>query len=226
MKLKFVSRIDQGKVRTNQQDCILEVNLLDTPRKSEVFALADGMGGLARGEVASKEATQQVKAIFGKRCEEKTIRKLISKSVRTANQAVYQINKKGVRGEEMGTTLTCVEFFSTHLEYAHVGDSRLYRLRKKKLLQLTTDHALDRHTLTQAVGLEKTLKIDSRRLVLKKDDLYLLCSDGLYGMLDRSKLESLLIEDQSLESKADFLLTAALEAGGKDNISFFMIQVE
>ena len=226
-----------GLVRQSNQD--------NFAFREGTFVLADGMGGHQGGEVASFEATSTI-------LESGKINSVADmvKSVSKANQAILKRAKKEDNLSGMGTTV-CVlsEIVGTtgkkRIVIANVGDSRIYRLGKSELTQITQDHSLvgdlvrtgeltqeeaarhpQRNILTRALGIEQDLVIDTWELNPVAGDKYLLCSDGLFNEIDDEKIAQILMEDTELEKIAQNLIDHALEAGGHDNITALVLCVE
>tara|TARA_Y100001970_G_scaffold271547_1_gene367125 strand:+ start:3027 stop:4172 length:1146 start_codon:yes stop_codon:yes gene_type:complete len=226
-----------GLVRQSNQD--------NFAFREGTFVLADGMGGHQGGEVASLEATSTI-------LESGKINSVADmvKSVSKANQAILKRAKKEDNLSGMGTTV-CVlsEIVGTtgkkRIGIANVGDSRIYRLGKSELTQITQDHSLvgdlvrtgeltqeeaarhpQRNILTRALGIEQDLVIDTWELNPVAGDKYLLCSDGLFNEIDDEKIAQILMEDAELEKIAQNLIDHALEAGGHDNITALVLCVE
>lgn len=226
-----------GLVRQSNQD--------NFALREGTFVLADGMGGHQGGEVASFEATSTI-------LESGKINSVADmvKSVSKANQAILKRAKKEDNLSGMGTTV-CVlsEIVGTtgkkRIGIANVGDSRIYRLGKSELTQITQDHSLvgdlvrtgeltqeeaarhpQRNILTRALGIEQDLVIDTWELNPVAGDKYLLCSDGLFNEVDDEKIAQILMEDAELEKIAQNLIDHALEAGGHDNITALVLCVE
>lgn len=141
----------------------------------------------------------------------------------------------------MGTTLVATFFFEDSVFIASVGDSRIYRLRQKRIKLLTQDHSvkndyppsaafflshLSPHMMTRAIGVEESVLIDLQSDSFEIGDLYLLCSDGLSNMVDEASLEQLLLSSSSLEEKVDILIKVALDRGGLDNVTVVLAQIE
>ena len=226
-----------GLVRQSNQD--------NFALREGTFVLADGMGGHQGGEVASFEATSTI-------LESGKINSVADmvKSVSKANQAILKRAKKEDNLSGMGTTV-CVlsEIVGTtgkkRIGIANVGDSRIYRLGKSELTQITQDHSLvgdlvrtgeltqeeaarhpQRNILTRALGIEQDLVIDTWELNPVAGDKYLLCSDGLFNEIDDEKIAQILMEDAELEKIAQNLIDHALEAGGHDNITVAIAMFE
>jgi protein phosphatase len=245
MCIEIVARTDTGRVRTHNEDSI------SGDESIGLAVLADGMGGCQAGEVASKIA---VHTIMEKLCQPlKTISRyatkryhtvLLEQAVLKANQAIHHKAKQEHNYQGMGTTVVAVLFHNDFISVAHVGDSRLYRLRGNNFCQLTNDHSLlqelidggfytpeqaqnspNKHILTQALGLEQLVTIETQEYKILEQDIYMLCSDGLSDMLEQSDIYNILInKNNSLEQAAHSLINAANEKGGKDNISLILVR--
>jgi PPM family protein phosphatase len=162
-----------------------------------------------------------------------------------ANTAIYEAARKDPRHRGMGTTLVMAAFRDSQLTIANVGDSRMYRLREARLEQLTVDHtliqdlvdhgfynreeargALNKNLVTRALGIEPSVAVDVREGLALPGDLYLLCSDGLNDMIDDEAIRLALCEHgHDLELASTSLIGAALNAGGKDNVSVVVVRV-
>ena len=224
---------DVGKVRAANQDALVADEGL------MLFGVADGMGGHNGGETASAGARDGlIAALQGKEA-----------SLDALRGAVEQVNADLFRqqaGDEslsgMGTTLSVI-WMSGHFVYlGHVGDSRIYRFREGKLEQMTDDHSLvgelvragyltpeqaenhpNKNVILRAVGTEEGIDVDLAVEERKPGDLWMICSDGLHGMVSDSKMEAILSVNTP-ESAAKLLMDAALAAGGRDNISVVLVQ--
>ncbi len=165
----------------------------------------------------------------------------LGEAVERTNQSVYTLAKSKPELDGMGTTLVLALFHEDRIFYAHVGDSRLYLLRNDRLMQLTRDHSLiqevldhgifpnrgeakeagvGENVLTRSLGFTVEINVDVNEAAVCRDDLFLFCSDGLTGPLKESQIQQLMSrEELSLESRAKVLVQAAMDAGGRDNIS-------
>ena len=235
---------DTGCRRENNEDAA--VSLL----QCGVFAVADGMGGAAAGEVASQctvEAihtafTQSPDAPFALTAESSAW--LLTRAVNDASRAIkaYAADH-GFAGS--GTTVVVLVFdraTPTRACVLHAGDSRAYRFRDGLLSQLTADHSLAaaagvtveeslpmrfRGVITRAVGLAPDVELERTSLAVRPNDLYLLCTDGLSKMVSDPQLAALLVRegDRPLEELAQTLIDHALQAGGEDNVSVLLVRV-
>ncbi len=204
--------------------------------------LADGMGGHQAGEVASAIAIE----VIGGRlqaAEHTGPAALLEAAVVSANRVIHQQASAQSRLHAMGTTVVAVGLQENCLCCAHVGDSRLYRLRGEELVQLTRDHSLvqelldegmidaeqartseQKNVITRALGLEQEVEVELSVDVTQCNDSYLLCSDGLSDRLRDEEIAPLLAGD-ALPEVVQGLVAAANERGGEDNISVIVIRV-
>jgi PPM family protein phosphatase len=237
--IEFFSVTDTGRARSNNEDSIA----VDTP--SALAVLADGMGGYNGGEVASGMATAFIQTELGrwlidvgKVATDPEVRRAMDICVDNANRAIFNAANANPQYAGMGTTLVVAVFRGTRVLIGHVGDSRAYRLRGGRLVQMTRDHSLlqeqidaglitpeqasfsgNKNLVTRAVGVEDTVLLEIHQHEVHPGDLYLLCSDGLSDMLDDETLSQLLQGYDSLQAIGTALVAAANEAGGKDNIA-------
>jgi serine/threonine protein phosphatase PrpC len=231
MGISAVALSDIGRVRGRNEDSFL----LDTD--ASLYAVADGMGGHAAGDVASQTA---IAAFHGSFLE--THSTLIA--MKSANRAVLERSAAEPNLLGMGTTLTGVHFFGTTVFVAHVGDSRLYLLRAEHLRQLTRDHTVAQERieqgaltkvgamghpmssmLTRALGLRPELDIDVFQHDVLAGDRFLICSDGLTGMITDNDLCAMLLQDKNMDAIAAELVEAANLRGGTDNITVVLMEV-
>ncbi|MDR2539485.1 MAG: protein phosphatase 2C domain-containing protein [Chlamydiales bacterium] len=231
---------DIGLLRTNNEDAWKEI-----PEK-HFYALADGMGGHNAGEVASYTAIESVCSSIQELPSVESIQDLLKhmkKAVFQANKTVLQKAKQAKEYKGMGTTLCCFMLFNDYLVYAHVGDSRLYRIRTR-IEQLTKDHKirhvqwgrpsdrskptrplLFRNVITRAIGTHVEVEPDIGSDSVQPGDLYLLCSDGLSNLVNNEAMHSILKLPCSLEIKGNQLLQKALKNGGHDNITLLLVNI-
>lgn len=248
--LEMATSSHPGQVRSNNEDSVL------ANPKLGLAVLADGMGGYNAGEVASSMAT----AVLGSELENAFAQQppaaiaangqtwgqtaLVDVIART-NSAIYRAAHANAKYAGMGTTLVATLFFDNRLLVAHVGDSRLYRLRSGALTQVTRDHSLlqeqidsgmitpeqarfsqNRNLVTRAMGVEDTVEIDVAAHEVLPGDLYLLCSDGLSDMVEDGEIElTLATLAANLPLCATQLIEAANDHGGRDNVSVILIKI-
>ena len=225
-------RTDVGKVRANNQDApIVSENL-------RLYGVADGMGGHKGGEAASTSARDDL------------LRELEGKtpSVATLSGAIEEVNRQIYHQQEhddaltgMGTTLSVLWMSDNFVYIGHVGDSRVYLLRDGEFKQMTLDHSLVeqlvregvltegeaqnhpmRNTITRAIGTDESVEVDVVVEERRKGDLWLACSDGLHGLVDDRQMRDAL-RQYAPEKAADVLLKAALDAGGRDNVTLVIV---
>jgi len=245
-------RTHPGKVRTLNEDSLLSIELSSihqgtiTPRG--LFAIADGMGGHASGDLASGLV---IKTIAQKAaCEIVALKDLttenhsdwIKQTVQAANQAVYDARQNA--GNDMGTTLALGLLMGTQAYLTHLGDSRIYLVNKGAIKQLTTDHSLVQHMVAigqissdearyhpqrnviyRSLGEKPVVEVECFSQQLFLHDRLLLCSDGLTNLLDDQLLQKTILDASSPQEACDLLIEAANLAGGEDNISAIVIEI-
>lgn len=222
-----------GKVRKNNEDALIFI-------EPETFAVADGMGGQAAGEIASKILIDTAKNFLPTVPEphnEDILKKVIMKS----NAAILREAANNPNYKGMGTTATILHIYKSRAYYAHVGDSRIYRLKNNILEQITQDHSYVenlvlkgeitaaearvhpmKNLLTQAVGAVPEVEVDTASFSVNIGDIFLLCTDGLTNMVDDKKITEILL---SSGNPAENLIQAALDNGGADNVSVIVVFV-
>ena len=210
-----------------------------------LFAVADGMGGAQAGEIASGLAAAVLNeaGLDGDRDERGEER--VARLIKEANRRVFQRSSEDEATSGMGTTMTVALVDGSTIAFGHVGDSRAYRVRDRKLEQLTDDHSLvgelvrsgrlspeeaeshpQRSVITRALGTEPDVDVDTFTIDAQPDDVYLICSDGLTDMVSPREIRSLLVErTNDLDGAARALVNAANEGGGEDNITVVLFQI-
>lgn len=225
-------RTDVGKVRANNQDAPI------VSEKLRLYGVADGMGGHKGGEVASTSARDDL------------LRELEGKtpSVAALSGAIEEVKRQIYHQQEhddaltgMGTTLSVLWMSDNFVYIGHVGDSRVYLLRDGEFKQMTLDHSLVeqlvregvlteeeaqnhpmRNIITRAIGTDESVEVDVVVEERRKGDLWLACSDGLHGLVDDRQMRDAL-RQYAPEKAADVLLKAALDAGGRDNVTLVIV---
>ena len=249
--LEIVLRTDTGRVREHNEDAVFA-----NPHLGFVV-LADGMGGYNAGEVASSMATtrlaSELESALAARAPHATdgpggeafAGQCLRDAVADANAAIFQAAQDEAGYAGMGTTLVAALFFDDRVAVAHVGDSRLYRLRDGTLSLLTHDHSLlqeqidsgllsaeearhslNRNLVTRALGVDPLVEVDLAEHLVLPDDLYLLCSDGLNDMVPDEEI-ALALQTLSghLDLAATQLVEMANDQGGRDNVSVILVKV-
>jgi len=219
--------------------------------------LADGMGGYKAGEVASGITVRTVMSLLKDALDREDLSMhdqesglsrpgiLLRDAIQRANKIINQTAQTQANCEGMGTTVVAGLFFDDKLTVAHVGDSRLYRMRGAKLEQVTQDHSLLRELVargfytpeeaqrataknyvTRALGVEQTVEVEITEVPVQKDDLYLLCSDGLSDMVEDDDIElTISTFGANLDALAKQLVLLSNDNGGRDNISIVLVRV-
>ncbi len=237
MKLGFTGKSDPGLVRSVNQDSYH----IDDPQ-GRFFIVADGMGGHAGGQEASAIAIDTIQSYLEQHWHESiSTDTLLTNAIEVANQNILQDQSKHPERADMGTTLVLLVFREEQTWVAHIGDSRLYRLRASHLEQLTEDHtwvakaikAGDltkeeakmhpwRHVLSQCLGRRDICQIDLEPIEVSPGDRFLLCSDGLTEEVPDELISKLLTH--TLGEAAEMLVDEAKKAGGSDNITVVLIE--
>jgi serine/threonine protein phosphatase PrpC len=228
------SKTDVGRQRHTNED-----NLYDQP---PLFAVADGMGGAQAGEVASEMAISEFVA---ERDAEAPAEQQLEQIALAANRKIWDLAQSDSRHAGMGTTLTAAMVDGQQVAVGHVGDSRLYLYRDGQIERMTRDHSLveefvrqgkltpeqaekhpQRSVITRALGPENSVEVDTFRIPARDGDVYLLCSDGLSGMVSDDDMRAILSEDRPLDATAARLVDAANDNGGRDNITAVLFRLE
>ena len=226
------SRSDIGCVREQNEDALIS--------QQPLYAVADGMGGHAAGEVASELAVD----ILADNASSIRDADSLIKTARTINRSIIEATKTGMGRPGMGTTLTAAILDGTRLLIAQVGDSRAYLLHTNSLQQLTKDHSYvaellagghitadeavahpKRSVITRALGSDPKTEADIYELEATVGDRLLLCTDGLYGMVSEADITAILNSVDDPQNACDELVSAARAKGGLDNISVIVVDI-
>ncbi len=241
LRLTFAGETHVGKIREGNEDRFALLDYLG------LFLVADGMGGCPAGEVAATLAIETVRAFFEdpELTTPDSADSLLSCLVDAVQQANGRILTEAARHgphRGMGTTFAGVVVHGTDLCIAHAGDSRVYRFRDRQLDLLTEDHTLlneclwrgmpvdqaeampNRHALTRALGVHRTVEVSARLSHAKPGDVLLLCTDGISKVLDRAVIAALLAEAGELAETARRFIERANDAGGPDNATAVLLQ--
>ena len=240
--MKVFSATDVGKIRQVNQDYIF-TSAASVGNLPNLFVVADGMGGHAAGDFASRYGvTSLVERI--EKDENFNPVKIIRNGVNAANAAILEAAMRDPEMAGMGTTMVVACVSGEYLYVANVGDSRLYLYGNGGLVQITQDHSLiaemvrlgemeledaehhpDKNIITRAVGTEEHVQIDFFDQKIEKGQAFLMCSDGLSNMVEHDDIYRILTETLTDKEKdpAQILVDAANEAGGKDNIGVIVV---
>ncbi len=250
-KIRSVGVSDVGRVREHNEDTIgIDADI-------GLFVLADGMGGYNAGEVASGIAVKTIMSLVKEAIERQDMATADTESglarpslvlrdaILRANKIIYQTAKTQPQCEGMGTTVVACLFFDNKVAIAHVGDSRMYRLRTNRFEQLTMDHSLlqelvdrgfysqaeaqratNKNYVTRALGVEPVVEVEVHEEPAQKSDVYVLCSDGLSDMVEDEDIHlTISTFSASLETVAKQLVQLSNDNGGRDNISIILAEV-
>lgn len=241
MKRHFVGLTDTGVVRTANQD-----NYFVDEKFGRFFIVADGMGGHAGGQEASRIATEIIHNYLEQNWDSPISSEvLLKEAVEKANQGILEDQKNHPERRDMGTTVVVLIFRNGQPFCAHVGDSRLYLLRSSELKQITDDHTwvgmaqkkgeIDaeqakfhpwRHVLSQCLGREDLQQIEIQELEVQPGDRLLICSDGLTEEVSDDQIQDALTNLKTCDATAQELINTAKIAGGSDNITVVIVEQE
>lgn len=235
--MKIIGRTDPGRVRENNEDCWQHDSAMG------LAVLADGMGGLNAGEVASSQAVAAIMQHL--RSATSIDPDSVRAAIAAANRHVFDLSQRDATLGSMGTTVVVwAQLTADRFVLGHVGDSRAFRINHAGLEPLTRDHSLvqtmldrgyitadeartapNRNVITRAIGLESTVKADVAEFDRAVDDVFLLCSDGLSDMVEFEALSELCrgVTAESMTELAGRLVQAANDAGGIDNITVVLL---
>jgi PPM family protein phosphatase len=250
-KIRCIQLTDTGRIREHNEDAI------GTNLDTGLLVLADGMGGYNAGEVASGIAVKTLLDLVAEACdredrngqdsETQLMRQsiVLRDAVVRANKIIHQTAKSQPQCEGMGTTVAACLFYDNRVSIAHVGDSRVYRLRGGRFQQITMDHSLlqelvargfyspeeaarstNKNYVTRALGVEPAVNVEIQEFDVVPDDVYLLCSDGLPDMVEDEDIHlTISTFSANLETVGQQLIQLANDHGGKDNCSVILAQV-
>lgn len=238
-----------GKVRKNNEDyCGGEI--IDTNLGSiGIFALADGMGGHKKGEVASKLAVENIISFLKENLIQNNnikidyIDDIIKQAYNNVNLIIHGKSTDNIEYEGMGTTLTTAIIYKDSLYVANVGDSRCYLLKDNKFNQISTDHSVvqelieaniitkeeakshpRRNHITRAMGTDELVIVDIFKHKINTGDKILLATDGLVGFVDDEIIKDIIIKNEEISVLTKNLIDVANEVSGKDNVSVILIE--
>lgn len=232
-KQSWAALTDIGRVRTHNEDSVLA--------QPPLFVVADGLGGHEAGEVASSIAVETLRDHAPRRPDSKAL----ARAVKAANREVIRSAREGFGKQGMGTTMTAAIVEGTRIAIAHVGDSRAYLLHEGALVRVSEDHSMvadmirrgqlteaesryhpNRSVITRALGTDPNMIADTYELDADPGDRLLLCSDGLTTMLEDGLICEILEQYRTPDVAARMLVDAANDAGGHDNVSVIVIDIE
>jgi protein phosphatase len=244
--MNSVGRCERGICRNTNEDAIF---IFDSQYGClpNLYILADGMGGHKAGEIASSSAIEffceyihENRVVMLK--ENYEYLDIIKKAILFANDKIYNKSKTDEDFEGMGTTFVVASILNNKLLVENIGDSRLYIVRDEEIIQITVDHTYvmellkkgkitetevfnhpNKNAITRAVGTEEKLDIDTFEIELHKNDIIMMCSDGLTNMLTDTEILDIVLKSDTIEEAAKMLVDQSNENGGVDNISVILI---
>jgi len=250
MRIRYAAKTDVGMKRNHNEDYF---SLIED---EQLFLVADGMGGHASGEVASKMAAEVLQEFYVRTKDDEAtwpykmdrqlsyVENRLVVGIKMANQRIFHAACRDIKFKGMGTTIVSGQVVGDKFYIAHVGDSRCYRIRAGGIQQMTRDHSLledykdakpdmteeeernfpHKNVITRALGMRETVQVDIRSHQIKSGDVYVLCSDGLSGMVIDSQICQIATNAKSLERAVAELVDAANRNGGTDNVTTLLLQ--
>lgn len=241
--MKSYSITDVGRVRSQNQDYVFASDT-GVGRLSNLFVVADGMGGHKAGDRASSSAVS-VFLNSVKKSKDRNPVNIMRRALEKANAVVYKEANSSEALQGMGTTIVAATIDDNTLYVANIGDSRLYLIRGHEIRQITRDHSLveemiriggitreqgrfhpDKNVITRAIGVRESVEADFFDETVEENDILLLCSDGLSNMLEDSEMEEIISSGADLKAAANRLVERANECGGRDNITVLLAKMQ
>ena len=241
---------DVGQVRPVDEDSILAADLSfgvnSESSKFLLLAVADGMGGHAKGEEASKIALNAIaRAVIPDLLNNTPFTKILEKGIQNANQDILDYTAKNPEASGMGTTSVCAVVKDNQIHLANVGDSRAYRVSDDEICRVTKDHSyvqalIDegeiteeqarehprKNEITRAVGIMPSIEVDTMKLTLGSDESLLLCCDGVIAHLSDDDIHKIIRDSPDPQTACQEIVNMANERGGSDNISLIILSSE
>jgi len=250
MRIEVAGRSHVGMKRNHNEDAFLVL------ADEHLYCVADGMGGHASGEIASRIAIEELEDFYRRSSKDADLtwpfkmdrgrnyeENRLATGIKLANARIYEAASTEANYRGMGTTIVALHFAEDGVYIGHVGDSRAYYLRDGALRQLTEDHSLlndylkakkltaeeidafpHKNVIVRALGMKDTVQVDIERFDVRDGDLFLLCSDGLSGMVHDDALMAAVTESADLEAICTKLIEMANAAGGNDNITCILVR--
>ena len=231
--MKIACKSDIGRVRDKDEDSIivLRIGSIHESRESWklILILGDGMGGPPAGEVASYLGTRILAKFLMTELlsaiKEINYSSALESGIKKANKEIFDYAMRTPQYRGMGTTLVAAILDNEKLYVGNVGDSRLYIINEEEIKQITEDHTAGA-VLTRVVGCFPDVEVDLTELTLKKEDIILMCCDGLTDMVEDNEIQRIVLESKTVEDACNNLVHLANEMGGMDNISLILVKNE
>ena len=242
-KVRSSGKTDIGNRRSSNQDSIFASDTAVGPL-SNLYIVADGMGGHRAGDRASKMAIE-ITVDFVKRSTLENPVAILKRAIIYANNEIYKASAQDVDLSGMGTTIVACTFIDNVVQVVNVGDSRMYIISPRSIKQVTVDHSLveemirrggltrdkarshpDKNVITRAVGIKPDVEADIFSGILESGDTVLLCTDGLTNMVTDERIKQIVTGSSDVATAAEKLINEANENGGLDNISVVLIKYE
>ncbi len=250
MRIEVAGRSHVGMKRNHNEDAFLVL------ADEQLFCVADGMGGHASGEIASRIAVEELEDFYRRTSKDADLtwpfkmdrtrnyeENRLATGIKLANTRIFETANTDVSYRGMGTTIVSLHFADGGVYVGHVGDSRAYCLRAGALRQMTEDHSLlndylkakkltaeeidafpHKNVIVRALGMKDTVQVDVDRFEVSDGDVFLLCSDGLSGMVNDEAMMAAVQASSDLEATCAQLIDLANAAGGNDNITCILLR--
>ncbi|MGO8969586.1 MAG: Stp1/IreP family PP2C-type Ser/Thr phosphatase [Myxococcaceae bacterium] len=250
MRIEVAGRSHVGMKRNHNEDAFLVL------ADEQLYCVADGMGGHASGEIASRIAVEELEDFYRRTSKDADLtwpfkmdrtrnyeENRLATGIKLANTRIFETAGTDVSYRGMGTTIVSVHFADDGAYVGHVGDSRAYCLRNGALHQMTEDHSLlndylkakkltaeeidafpHKNVIVRALGMKDTVQVDVDRFAVSDGDVFLLCSDGLSGMVNDEALMAAVQASSDLDATCTQLIELANAAGGNDNITCILLR--
>lgn len=243
-RISFWGLSEVGLVRHRNED------YWEAVADRQFVAMADGMGGHLGGDIAAEHAVVTLCTFVREQVADKVepitaTAMRLRRGIDHANEAVFVLARSDRSLRGMGSTLACLQLVGSEIIYAHVGDSRIYRLRQQELVRLTSDHSLVtellesghisqeeadrfiyRHVITRAVGTRSRVEPDIAHEPAQQGDLYLLCSDGVTDLLPDAEIRDCLLAADDLKGRGAALRERVIQKGASDNFTIVLVQID
>ncbi|MEN8904713.1 MAG: Stp1/IreP family PP2C-type Ser/Thr phosphatase [Clostridiales bacterium] len=245
--MRFSVRSDTGLIRTvNEDSFFIKSSYENLP---DIYIIADGMGGHNAGEIASKTAAEYTGEVLlntpGAFLEEENLTASIIEAMEKANQKVFEMSKAKSENSGMGTTLIAAVVYGKKLYIGHIGDSRVYILKKGIISKITSDHSLveellrsgtltkeeaenhpKKNIITRAIGCSVVIDVDLYEYDIENGDIILMCTDGLTNMVNENQIRDIVQNSKDLGTASENLINKANENGGEDNTTVILFRID
>ena len=237
-------RTDKGVIRDKNEDSFY---ISDDHR---FFIIADGVGGCNSGEVASRVAVEGIAAYLKERPftvfhQDEEIYHYLSACLKSVNKQVISLSKSDIQYNGMGTTIVLLYIVQNKMYVAYMGDSRGYLIRNREIVQITQDHTISaellrsgtitdmeakthpqRNVITRALGIDENIEAEMSQMDLEKDDIVILCTDGLYNEVEEKEILDTFLNEENIQKSCDSIVELVNRRESRDNITILALKME